>query len=163
MWPVAASRIVLARRDRSARVRADAFVRIERSLFLVGRFSLLGFWAWDPRLSPSRSAIRRHLGELHAVGHRATGSTFATHSSTGQYFEKFVTEETQWLAPDNFQEDSSTGRRARVHRRPTSDCSCCRSSAHVDLRLHHARRDDRSGWSGSSERWSECAGIAATS
>jgi len=75
----------------------------ERFLFVMGTLPLVLVWLASPSIAfaLSRPVI---LGEVHLT--EAEGQASLRYAKLHwMYFEKFVTEETQWLAPDNFQED----------------------------------------------------------
>jgi cyclic beta-1,2-glucan glucanotransferase len=103
MWPVTALCLVLA-------VILGLHVSIgrgsspdQRFIFVMGTLPLVLAWFASPSIAfaLSRSAI---LGEIHLTeAERQAALRYAKLHWT--YFEKFVTEETHWLAPDNFQED----------------------------------------------------------
>ncbi|HEY1951628.1 MAG TPA: glucoamylase family protein [Gemmatimonadaceae bacterium] len=74
-----------------------------RFLFVMGTLPLVLAWLASPSIAfaLSRPAI---LGEIYFTeAERQAAIRYA--KLHWAYFEKFVTEETQWLAPDNFQED----------------------------------------------------------
>jgi len=103
MWPVTVLCVVLA-------VVIGLHVSVgrgsspdERFIFIMGTLPLVLAWLASPSiaLALSRPAI---LGEIHLTeSEREAAVRYARLHWT--YFEKFVTEETHWLAPDNFQED----------------------------------------------------------
>ena len=75
----------------------------ERFIFVMGTLPLVLAWFASPSIAfaLSRPAI---LGEIHLTEvERQAALRYA--KLHWMYFEKFVTEETHWLAPDNFQED----------------------------------------------------------
>ncbi len=75
----------------------------ERFLFIMGTLPLVLAWLASPSIAfaLSHPAI---LGELHLTeAERQASLRYA--KLHWMYFEKFVSEETHWLAPDNFQED----------------------------------------------------------
>src|SRR6185295_11153723 len=75
----------------------------ERFVFVMATLPLVLVWVASPSMAfaLSRPAI---LGEIHLTeAERTAALRYAKLHWT--YFEKFVSEETQWLAPDNFQED----------------------------------------------------------
>jgi len=75
----------------------------ERFVFVLATLPLILVWLASPSIAfaLSRPAI---LGEIHLTEtERQAALRYARLHWT--FFEKFVTEETQWLAPDNFQED----------------------------------------------------------
>ncbi|HEY3134078.1 MAG TPA: glucoamylase family protein [Gemmatimonadaceae bacterium] len=83
-------------------VGTDAAAR-ERFLFVIGTVPLVLVWLASPSIAFALSAPAI-LGEIHLTeAERQAALRYAKLHWT--YFEKFVTEETQWLAPDNFQED----------------------------------------------------------
>ena len=103
MWPVTALCLALA-------VVVGLHVSVgsgsspdERFIFVMGTLPLVLAWLASPSIAFALSwpAI---LGEIHLTeGEREAALRYARLHWT--YFEKFVTEETHWLAPDNFQED----------------------------------------------------------
>ncbi|HEX2722768.1 MAG TPA: glucoamylase family protein, partial [Gemmatimonadaceae bacterium] len=102
MWPVALLSVLLFS---AVAFRAD-LMEVDvahRALLLLGTLPLLGLWLGSPVIAHSLSApatppeLRLSEAERQAAMHYAR--------LHWQYFEKFVTEATQWLAPDNFQED----------------------------------------------------------
>ena len=103
MWPVAALCLVLS-------VLVGLHVTVgpgasanERFVFVMATLPLVLVWLASPSIAfaLSRPAI---LGEIHLTEtERQAALRYARLHWT--FFEKFVTEETQWLAPDNFQED----------------------------------------------------------
>lgn len=103
MWPVIALSLVLA-------IILGLHVSIGRGsspdarfIFVMGTLPLVLAWFASPSMAfaLSRPAI---LGEIHLTeAERQAALRYAKLHWT--YFEKFVTEETHWLAPDNFQED----------------------------------------------------------
>ena len=101
MWPVVAICIALAigiflHLDR----RSDV---LEPTLFFLGTVPLLAFWFVSPALAQQLSSPATPP-ELRLTGtEREAALRYA--QLHWQYFEQFVSEETQWLAPDNFQED----------------------------------------------------------
>ncbi len=102
MWPVTALCIGLAVAI-TLHVAVGAGSPDERFVFVMGTFSLLLLWLASPSIAfaLSQPAI---LGEVHLTeAERKTALRYA--KLHWAYFEEFVTEETQWLAPDNFQED----------------------------------------------------------
>ena len=75
----------------------------EQFLFVTGTLPLVLAWLASPSIAfaLSRPAI---LGEIHLTdAERQASVRYA--KLHWMYFEKFVTEDTHWLAPDNFQED----------------------------------------------------------
>jgi cyclic beta-1,2-glucan synthetase len=75
----------------------------EQFLFVTGTLPLVLAWLASPSIAfaLSRPAI---LGEVHLTdAERQASLRYA--KLHWMYFEKFVTEDTHWLAPDNFQED----------------------------------------------------------
>lgn len=102
MWPVAAITLGLLIAV-IVRAEAGSIATTSRALFFAGTLPLLAFWMGSPVLAHSLSApatppeLRLTETERQAVLRYAR--------LHWQYFEQFVAEETQWLAPDNFQED----------------------------------------------------------
>ena len=75
----------------------------QRFLFVLGTLPLVLSWLASPSIAFALSSPAI-LGEIHLTEtERQAALRYAKLHWT--YFEKFVTEETQWLAPDNFQED----------------------------------------------------------
>jgi cyclic beta-1,2-glucan synthetase len=103
MWPVTALCLVLVVAVGLHVTIGGASTPDDRFLFVMGTLPLVLVWFASPSIASalSRSAI---LGEVHLTeAEREASLRYAKlHWS---YFEKFVTEETHWLAPDNFQED----------------------------------------------------------
>ena len=100
MWPVAAiSTVLLAAVLFFSETGSYAEPHI---LLLAGTIPLLAFWLSSPALAHvlSSPAMPPEL-RLSGTERQAALRYAQLH---WQYFEKFVTEETQWLAPDNFQE-----------------------------------------------------------
>ena len=100
MWPAVAIALVLlvvvALESRSAGVSSP-------TLYLLGTLPLVGLWLASPALADLLSAPATPP-ELRLTGtERQAAMRYA--QLHWQYFEQFVTEETHWLAPDNFQED----------------------------------------------------------
>jgi cyclic beta-1,2-glucan synthetase len=103
MWPVAALCLVLASLIAAHVTVGGASSPNEQFLFVTGTLPLVLAWLASPSiaLALSRPAI---LGELHLTEpERQASLRYA--KLHWMYFEKFVSEETHWLAPDNFQED----------------------------------------------------------
>jgi len=104
MWPVEALCLVLGAAI-ALHVTVGADSSDERFMFVMGTFSLLLVWVSGPSIAfaLSKPAI---LGEVHLteVERKAALRYAKLHWA---YFEEFVTEETHWLASDNFQEDPS--------------------------------------------------------
>jgi cyclic beta-1,2-glucan synthetase len=100
MWPVVTIALallvgVLLHLDRS-----DV---LEPTLFFLGTIPLIAFWLSSPALAQQLSSPATPP-ELRLTGtEREAALRYA--QLHWQYFEQFVSEETQWLAPDNFQED----------------------------------------------------------
>jgi len=105
LWPVTALCIVLAVLVALHVTVGTVASSDERFLFVMGTVPLLLLWFASPSIAfaLSQAAI---LGEVHLteVERQAAIRYAKLHWA---YFEEFVTEETQWLAPDNFQEDPS--------------------------------------------------------
>jgi cyclic beta-1,2-glucan synthetase len=103
MWPVVALCLALGVAVSLHVTVGSASNPDDRFRFVIGTLPLLLAWFASPSIASalSRSAI---LGEVHLTeAERLASLRYAKlHWS---YFEKFVTEETHWLAPDNFQED----------------------------------------------------------
>ena len=75
----------------------------ERFLFILSTLPLVLVWLASPSIAFALSSPAI-LGEIHLTDtERQAALRYAKLHWT--YFEKFVTEETHWLAPDNFQED----------------------------------------------------------
>ncbi|MEO8575349.1 MAG: glucoamylase family protein [Gemmatimonadales bacterium] len=74
-----------------------------QALLLTATLPLLGLWLGSPMIAHSLSAPATPTElQLSETERQAVLRYARLH---WQYFEKFVTEGTQWLAPDNFQED----------------------------------------------------------
>ncbi len=104
MWPVAALCIALAAAI-TLHVTVGPASANERFVFVMSTLSLLLVWMASPAIAfaLSQPAI---LGEVHLTeAERKAATRYARLHWT--FFEEFVTEETRWLAPDNFQEDPS--------------------------------------------------------
>jgi cyclic beta-1,2-glucan synthetase len=102
MWPVAALCAALAVAI-ALHVSVGSDTPDERFKFVMSTISLVLLWLASPAIAfaLSQSAI---LGEIHlAEAERKAAIRYAR--LHWAYFEEFVTESTQWLAPDNFQED----------------------------------------------------------
>jgi cyclic beta-1,2-glucan synthetase len=103
MWPVTALCLALGAMIGLHVTVGAAANPDEQFLFVTGTLSLVLAWLASPSiaLALSRPAI---LGEIHLteVERQASVRYAKLH---WMYFEKFVTEDTHWLAPDNFQED----------------------------------------------------------
>src|SRR4051812_41996255 len=103
MWPVTALCLVVA-------VVIGLHVSIgagsspdDRFIFVMGTLPLVLAWLASPSIAFALSHPSI-LGEIHLTdAERQAALRYAKLHWT--YFEKFVTEETHWLAPDNFQED----------------------------------------------------------
>ncbi|MDP9202491.1 MAG: carbohydrate-binding protein [Gemmatimonadota bacterium] len=103
MWAVTALCLVLGALIGLHVTVGGAYTSDERFLFVMGTLTLALVWLASPSIAfaLSHPAI---LGELHLTeAERQASLRYA--KLHWMYFEKFVTEETQWLAPDNFQED----------------------------------------------------------
>ncbi len=109
-------------------------------LFLVCTVPLVAGWIGAPHVAHASSApaVRREL-RLSAEERSQSMRYALLH---WRFFERFVTEATHWLAPDNFQEDPEPVVAKRTS--PTNiglaaalDRQCVRPG------LHHAQRDDR--------------------
>ena len=103
MWPVTALCLVLGALIGLHVTMGGASSSNERFLFIMGTLPLVLAWLASPSIAfaLSKPAI---LGEIHLTdAERLAALRYAKLHWT--YFEKFVTEDTQWLAPDNFQED----------------------------------------------------------
>ena len=84
--------------------RADGGVDMQSpALLLLGTLPLVGFWLMSPALADLLSAPATPPELRLTDMERQAALRYA--QLHWQYFEQFVTEETQWLAPDNFQED----------------------------------------------------------
>ena len=102
MWPVAALCTVLAVMI-ALHVTVGAGSADERFVFVMSTFSLLLLWFASPSIAfaLSQPAV---LGEVYLTDiERKAAVRYA--KLHWEYFEQFVTEDTHWLAPDNFQED----------------------------------------------------------
>ncbi|PYO10032.1 MAG: carbohydrate-binding protein [Gemmatimonadetes bacterium] len=103
MWPVTALCLVLGAAIGLHVTMGSALSSDERFLFIMGTLPLVLVWLASPSIAfaLSRPAI---LGEIHLTeAERQAALRYA--KLHWMYFEKFVTEDTHWLAPDNFQED----------------------------------------------------------
>ncbi len=103
MWPVTALCLVLAAAIGLHATMVRTLTPNEQFLFITGTLPLVLVWFMSPSIAfaLSRPAI---LGEIHlTLAEREAALRYA--KLHWMYFEKFVTEDTQWLAPDNFQED----------------------------------------------------------
>ena len=103
MWPVTALCLVLGALIGLRVTVGGVMSSDERFLFIMGTLPLALAWLASPSIAfaLSHPAI---LGELHLTeAERQASLRYA--KLHWMYFEKFVSEETQWLAPDNFQED----------------------------------------------------------
>ncbi len=103
MWPVTALCLMLGVSIGLHVTLGGATSPDDRFLFIMGTFPLALAWFASPSIASalSRPAI---LGEVHLTeSERQASLRYA--KLHWMYFEKFVTEETHWLAPDNFQED----------------------------------------------------------
>jgi cyclic beta-1,2-glucan synthetase len=101
MWPVIAIALTLA---------VAVLLQVDRGttgsqpgLFLLGTIPLLAFWLGSPVLAHSLSSPATPPALRLSESERQTTLRYA--QLHWQYFEQFVSEDTQWLAPDNFQED----------------------------------------------------------
>jgi len=102
MWPVTVLSVVLLA---AVALRADLgeIDVAHRALLLVGMLPLLGLWLGSPTIAHSLSAPATPTELRLTETERQAALRYAR--LHWQYFERFVTEDTQWLAPDNFQED----------------------------------------------------------
>ncbi len=100
MWPVPAMSFLLAM---VALAQAGNTAGSERALLLAATLPLLALWFGSPMIAQMLSdpATPPEL-RLTDVERQAALRYARLH---WQYFEKFVSEATQWLAPDNFQEE----------------------------------------------------------
>ncbi|MGI9043993.1 MAG: GH36-type glycosyl hydrolase domain-containing protein [Gemmatimonadaceae bacterium] len=102
MWPVTALALVLAAAV-VMHAEGGGISASSRVLFLAGTLPLLAYWLASPALAHSLSSPAL-APELRLTGaERQAALRYA--QLHWQYFEQFVSEQTQWLAPDNFQED----------------------------------------------------------
>ncbi|HET9634933.1 MAG TPA: glucoamylase family protein [Gemmatimonadaceae bacterium] len=103
MWPVTALSVAIGALAFWHVTIGPAASSAQRFLFVLGTLPLILVWLSSPSIAfaLSRPAI---LGEIHLTeAERQAAIRYAKlHWS---FFEKFVTEDTHWLAPDNFQED----------------------------------------------------------
>jgi len=103
MWPVTALCIVLAALIGLQVTVGEVTSSDQRFLFVMGALSLVLAWLASPSIAFALSSPAI-LGEIHLTdAERQASLRYAKLHWT--YFEKFVSEETHWLAPDNFQED----------------------------------------------------------
>ncbi|MFN2635460.1 MAG: GH36-type glycosyl hydrolase domain-containing protein [Gemmatimonadaceae bacterium] len=103
MWPVTVLCLVLGAMVGFHVTIGAASSSDERFLFVMGTLPAVLLWLASPTVAfaLSQSAI---LGEVHLTEpERQAALRYA--KLHWMYFEKFVSEETHWLAPDNFQED----------------------------------------------------------
>jgi cyclic beta-1,2-glucan synthetase len=103
MWPVTALCIVLGLLIGLHVTVGPAASPAQRFLFVLGTLPLILVWVASPSIAfaLSRPAI---LGEIHLTdSERQAALRYA--KLHWDFFEKFITEDTHWLAPDNFQED----------------------------------------------------------
>jgi cyclic beta-1,2-glucan synthetase len=103
MWPVTALCLALGLLIGFHVTVGGASSANDRFLFVMSTLPLVLVWLASPSiaLALSRPAI---LGEIHLTdAERQAALRYA--KLHWMYFEKFVTEDTHWLAPDNFQED----------------------------------------------------------
>ncbi|MDP9205103.1 MAG: carbohydrate-binding protein [Gemmatimonadota bacterium] len=104
MWPVTALCLALgALIGLHVTVGGASTSSDEQFLFVTGTLPLVLAWLASPSIAfaLSRPAI---LGEIHLTdAERQASLRYA--KLHWMYFEKFVAEDTHWLAPDNFQED----------------------------------------------------------
>ena len=103
MWPVTALCIVLAALIGLEVTVGGVASSDERFLFVMGTLPLVLAWLASPSIAFALSSPAI-LGEIHLTeAERQASLRYA--KLHWMYFEKFVSEETHWLAPDNFQED----------------------------------------------------------
>ena len=103
MYPVTALAIAIGVLVLSHVTIGPAASSDQRFLFVLGTLPLVLVWLASPTIAfgLSRPAI---LGEIHLTdAERQAAIRYA--KLHWAFFEKFVTEDTHWLAPDNFQED----------------------------------------------------------
>ncbi|HUQ97839.1 MAG TPA: glucoamylase family protein, partial [Gemmatimonadaceae bacterium] len=103
MWPVIALCVVVAALIGAHVTFGGAANSDARFLFVTATLPVVLLWLASPSIgfALSQTAI---LGEIHLTdAERQAAIKYARLHWT--YFEKFVSEETHWLAPDNFQED----------------------------------------------------------
>ncbi len=103
MWPVTALCLALGALIGLHVTVGVASSADERFVYVMGTLPLVLVWLASPSIAfaLSRPVI---LGEVHLTV--AEGEASLRYAKLHwMYFEKFVTEETHWLAPDNFQED----------------------------------------------------------
>src|SRR6185503_11739129 len=103
MWPVVliALLIAVAIAIEEADFSTDA-IR-EHLLFLGTTLPLIGLWLASPSIAVGLSAPATPREFRLSDSERTATTRYA--KLHWNFFEQFVTEETQWLAPDNFQED----------------------------------------------------------
>ncbi|MEO8579273.1 MAG: glucoamylase family protein [Gemmatimonadales bacterium] len=103
MWPVTALCLGLGALIGLHVTIGGASSANDRFLFVMGTLPLVLAWLASPSIAFALS-MPAILGEIHLTdAERTAALRYAKLHWT--YFEKFVTEDTQWLAPDNFQED----------------------------------------------------------
>ncbi|MFL5629738.1 MAG: GH36-type glycosyl hydrolase domain-containing protein [Gemmatimonadaceae bacterium] len=103
MWPVTALCLSLGALIGLRVTMIGGLSTEQRFLFVMGTLPILLIWLASPSIAfaLSRPAI---LGEVHLTeSERQAALRYA--KLHWMYFERFVSEDTQWLAPDNFQED----------------------------------------------------------
>lgn len=100
MWPVAAMSVVLVA---MSLIGAGVFMSGSRLLWLAATLPLLSLWLVSPSIAQllSNPATPPEL-RLTEIERQAALRYARLH---WQYFDHFVNETTQWLVPDNFQED----------------------------------------------------------
>ena len=99
---------------------------------------LILLWALSPVVAHALSAPALRRALRLAADERDRAMRYALFH--WRFFERFVGEATQWLAPDNYQEDSGADRRAVARRRRTSGCNCSASSARTTSACSRAAR-----------------------
>jgi cyclic beta-1,2-glucan synthetase len=103
MWPVTALCLALGTLIGLHVTVGAASSSDERFLFVMATLPLVLAWMASPSIAFALSSPAI-LGEVHLTeGERTASLRYA--KLHWMYFEKFVNEETHWLAPDNFQED----------------------------------------------------------
>jgi cyclic beta-1,2-glucan synthetase len=103
MWPVTALSVAIGALVLFHVTVGPGATPDQRFLFVLGTLPLLLAWLASPSIAfaLSRAAI---LGEIRlSESERQAAVRYA--KLHWAFFEKFVTEDTHWLAPDNFQED----------------------------------------------------------
>jgi len=102
MWPVTVTSAVLLTAV-ALRAEFGGIDNTTRVVLFVAALPLLGLWFLSPQIAHSLSSPATPAELRLSETERQAALRYAR--LHWQYFEQFVTEETQWLTPDNFQED----------------------------------------------------------